>query len=377
MVFSITPLFTLEQSRPVRKFLATKLFLRVKEICTEIAQEYTGKIELLYQHPILQIFFKTGDQDMKAVFLDTETLIDLDLSPIENVVTSLECYRQTSSEELRERIENAEIIILNKVRIDKKVLHAAKKLKLICLVATGKDNVDCDAAKEIGITVCNCQSYGTDSVVQHVFSCILALHTKLIEYNSAVKAGKWQSAQQFCFLDFPILELKGKTLGIIGHGTLGSGVAKVAEAFGMKVVIGAIPGREGKGKINFDEFLPMIDVLSLHCPLTKESTNLIDAKALSAMKTSAFLINAARGGIVNEEDLAQALREGTIAGAATDVLTIEPPKEGNILLDASIPNLIITPHSAWGSDAARTTIINQTAENIDSFSKGSPVRIAN
>lgn len=314
---------------------------------------------------------------MKAVFLDTETLIDLDLSPIENVVTGLECHRQTSLKELHNRIKDAEIIIVNKVSLTRDALIAAKQLKLICLVATGKDNVDCKAAKEFGITVCNCQNYGTDSVVQHVFSCILALHTKLIEYNSAVKAGKWQSAKQFCFLDFPIIELKGKTLGIIGHGTLGSGVAKVAEAFGMKVVIGAIPGREGVGKVNFDDFLPMVDVLSLHCPLTEESRNLIDEKALSAMKPSAFIINAARGGIVNESDLAKALINGTIAGAATDVLTVEPPKEGNVLLDTNIPNLIITPHSAWGSDAARTTIIQQTAENIDSYIKESPVRITN
>jgi len=314
---------------------------------------------------------------MNAVFLDTATLEGFDFSPIENVVSSLECYQQTEQEELHKRIRNAEVIILNKVSLDKEALLSATSLKLICLVATGKDNVDCESAKELGITVCNCQNYGTDSVVQHVFSCILALHTKLIEYNSAVKSGKWQSSDQFCFLDFPITELKGKTLGIIGYGTLGAGVANVAKAFGMNVVIGAIPGRECEGKINFDEFLPMIDVLSLHCPLTKESKNLIDAKALSAMKPSAFIINAARGGIVNEEDLAQALIEGVIAGAATDVLTVEPPNKGNVLLNTHIPNLIITPHSAWGSNTARTTIINQTAENIDLFIKGSPIRVAN
>ncbi|WP_028581852.1 2-hydroxyacid dehydrogenase [Desulfogranum japonicum] len=316
---------------------------------------------------------------MRGVFLDAESLADLDLSPLKALFSSLSIFQQTDPNQVAERIQGAEVIIVNKVRLTRELLAAQSGLRLICLVATGTDNVNCAAAHEMGISVCNAQAYGTDSVVQHVFSLMLALHTNLLVYTQAVRDGKWAMSSQFCLLDYPIHELKGKTLGIVGYGTLGKGVARIAEAFGMEISIAQRPGstQASADRIPLPELLPKIDVLTLHCPLTEHTKNVIDKQALELMKPSAFLINAARGGIVNEHDLAEALKAGTIAGAATDVLSQEPPSEGNPLLAETIPNLIITPHNAWGSVQARQRIIDQTVENIQGFIKQKPVRIVN
>ncbi|HLA31846.1 MAG TPA: NAD(P)-dependent oxidoreductase, partial [Pseudomonas sp.] len=189
---------------------------------------------------------------------------------------------------------------------------------------------------------------------------------------------RWQQAQQFCLLDHPIVELHGKTLGLLGHGELGSAVAKLAEAFGMRVLLGQLPGRPPRAdRLALDELLPQIDALSLHCPLNDDTRNLIDARELRLMKPSAFLINTARGGLVNEQALADALRSGHLGGAACDVLTQEPPTAGNPLLAADIPRLIITPHSAWGSREARQRIVGQLSENAQAFFGGAPVRVVN
>lgn len=316
---------------------------------------------------------------MKGVFLDADSLADLDLSELTSLFDEFSIYEQTLGEQVAGRIQDAEVVIVNKVQLKRETLQSATQLKLICLVATGKDNVDCHTATELGITVCNCQAYGTDSVVQHVFSAMLALHTNLIPYTRAVEAGKWQQAKQFCLLDFPISELKGKTLGIIGYGTLGKAVAKVAEAFGMKILISQRPGTTTpqEGRVALEQLLKEADVLTLHCPLTDATKNVIDERALGKMKPTAFLINAARGGIVEEAALANALRNGLIAGAATDVLTEEPPKSDNPLLAPDIPNLLITPHCAWGSKQARETIVYQTVENINAFLDNKPVRVVN
>lgn len=315
---------------------------------------------------------------MNGVFLDAESLSDLDLSTLSSLFDDFAVYQQTSPEETAKRIQDVEVVILNKVRLSRELMAEAPKLKLVCLVATGTDNVDCAGAAELGITVCNCQAYGTDSVVQHVFSMIFAMHTNLITYDRAVREGKWQQATQFCMLDYPITELKEKTLGIIGYGTLGKGVAAVAEALGMKVLVGRRPGLEQEDeRIPIPELLPQVDVLTLHCPLTDQTRNVIDEKAFQLMKPTAFLVNAARGGVVDEVALADALRKGTIAGAAVDVLTKEPPDDDNPLLAGDIPNLIITPHCAWGSLQARTRIVEQTVENIGAFSKGNPMRVVN
>ena len=207
---------------------------------------------------------------------------------------------------------------------------------------------------------------------------MLALATSLLQYDRAVQQGQWNKSPIFCLLDFPIIELEGKTLGILGYGELGQAVAKLAEAFGMKVLVGSLPKRPSdSSRIPFAALLPQVDFLSLHCPLTEDTRDLIDAKAFDAMKPSAFLINCARGGIVNEQALADALVQGKIAGAATDVLTVEPPKEGNVLLDPHIPNLIVTPHSAWGSVDARQRIVQQMVENAEAFKAGQPIRQVN
>lgn len=312
---------------------------------------------------------------MKAVFLDSEGLDDLDLAGLAGECSSLRIFRTTAPEEVAGRIAGADLIILNKVRIARHQLVAAPSVRLIAVVATGTDVVELQAAAESAVTVCNCQAYGTDSVVQHVFSVILALHTSLLSYHAAVRDGHWQKAGQFCFLDFPIIELKGKSLGIVGYGTLGRGISDVAKAFGMKVVIARRPGNPPDDRPTLAEMLPAIDVLTLHCPLTAQTRNLIDAAALSLMKPTAFIINAARGGIVDEAALLYALRLGKIAGAAVDVLSVEPPRAGNPLLDAHLPNLIVTPHIAWASREARQRIIDQTAENIRAFKAGAPIRV--
>lgn len=314
---------------------------------------------------------------MKAVFLDTESLDDLSFAPIEQHCSRLELYGTTAPDQVAERIAGAELVILNKVRIERRHLEGAPSVKLICLVATGTDVVDIQAAGELGVAVCNCQAYGTASVVQHVFSLLLALATRLIPYHNAVLAGKWQESTQFCFLDYPITELAGKKLGIVGYGTLGRAVGTLAEALGMEVLIARRPGSDDISRPTLAELLPQLDALTLHCPLTPATRNLIDANALAMMKPGALLINCARGGLVDETALVEALRSGRLGGAATDVLSSEPPSTGNPLLDRDIPNLIVTPHIAWASTEARSRIISQTAENIAAYLAGAPVRMVN
>lgn len=312
---------------------------------------------------------------MHAVFLDSEGLDDFSLDDLAKECSALKVFRTTAPAEVPERIADANLLIVNKVRITRHHLLSTPCIRLICVVATGTDIIDLQAAKELGITVCNCQAYGTDSVVQHVFATILALHTNLLSYHAAVRDGRWQSAHQFCFLDYPIIELKGKNLGIVGFGTLGQAIANMGRAFGMKIIIARRPGNPPDNRPPLAEMLPEVDILSLHCPLTDHTRNLIDSKAIALMKSTAFLINAARGGLVDEAALAEALIAGKISGAAVDVLSCEPPREGNPLLGPHIPHLILTPHIAWASREARLRILKQTTENIQAFKAGAPVRV--
>lgn len=314
---------------------------------------------------------------MKAVFLDQHSLDqqDLDFSALEIEFDELVMYPQTDTDQVLERIRDADVVISNKVSINAQTMQQCQTLKLILISATGTNNVDLEQARSQGIVVSNCQAYGTAAVAQHTLSLMLALATSLLPYHQAVQKGQWNTASQFCLLDFPIIELSDKTLGIVGYGELGKAVAKLAEAFGMRVLVGAIPNRPmTEGRIALAELLPQVDFLSLHCPLTEHTQDLIDVAELNAMKPNAFLINCARGGIVNEQALADALRQGKISGAATDVLTVEPPKEGNVLLAEDIPNLIITPHSAWGSREARQRMVQQLVENTVAFKQGQPIR---
>ena len=317
---------------------------------------------------------------MKAVFLDYASLDqnDLNFKNLESAFDEWEIYPSTAPEQLLERIQNVDVIISNKVVVNAEAIQQCSQLKLILISATGTNNIDLVQAKKQGVVVCNCQAYGTSAVAQHTLMLMLNLATAFKQYDRAVQNGEWNKASQFCLLDYPIIELEGKTLGILGYGELGKAVAKLAEVFGMKVLVGALPNRPlQENRIPFNALLPQVDFLTLHCPLSADTQNLIDAKAFDAMKPSAFLINCARGGIVNEQDLADALMTGKIAGAATDVLLVEPPKDGNVLLNPEIPNLLITPHSAWGSVDARQRIVQQMVENVEAFKKGQPIRQVN
>lgn len=317
---------------------------------------------------------------MKGVFLDYSSLDknDLNFNDLNSYFDDFKLYTSTTPEQLLERIQDVDVVISNKVVLAAEHIQQAKNLKLILISATGTNNVDLVQAKQHGIVVCNCQGYGTAAVAQHTLALMLALATSLIQYDRAVKQGQWNNSPIFCLLDFPIVELSGKTLGIVGYGELGQAVARLAEAFGMRVLLAALPNRKmDASRIALAELLPQVDFLTLHCPLTEQTRDLIGAKEFELMKNSAFLINCARGGIVNEQALANALRQGQIAGAATDVLTVEPPTQGNVLLGEDIPNLIITPHSAWGSVDARQRIVSQLTENLKAFINGNVIRQVN
>ena len=314
----------------------------------------------------------------RAVFLDYTSLDlgDLDLDPLRRSFGDLQLCADTTPANVIERLQGVSVAISNKALLNAQTLAACPELKLILVAATGTNNVDLEAARALGITVANCQGYGTPSVAQHTLGLLLALATRLVDYNKAVADGQWQQAKQFCLLDFPIVELEGKTLGLFGHGELGSAVAKLAEAFGMRVLIGQIPGRPARaGRLTLDELLPQVDALTFHCPLTEHTRNFIGARELALLKRGAFVVNTARGGMIDEQALADALRSGHLGGAATDVLSVEPPRDGNPLLAADIPRLIITPHSAWGSREARQRIVGQLAQNAEAFFKGTALRV--
>lgn len=309
----------------------------------------------------------------KAVFLDLATVDcgDIDLSPLTSVVSDWTLHAATTPEETSRRIENATLAVSNKVILDRALLQQAAHLKLICIAATGTNNVDLEAAKEFGIAVTNVAGYSTPSVVQHVFGLILSLTNRLPEYRDLIAENSWQRSDQFCLLDFPFRELSGKRLGIVGYGALGKAVAKVAQAFGMQVIVAQRPGGPSQpDRLPLEELLALADIVSLHCPLTEHTRDLIGGRELALMKPDALLINTARGGIVNEPALADALRNGTIGGAGVDVLTREPPVEGNPLLADDIPNLLITPHIAWAGREARQRLVHEIGENIRAFLAG-------
>lgn len=321
--------------------------------------------------PFVWLYYKQ-ETGMKTVILDKASLDkeDLDFSELSKLSVDCDIYEQTSVSETGERVKGAEIIISNKVFISKDVIDSAQNLKLICIAATGTNNVDLDYAEEKGVQVCNVRGYGTNSVTQHVFTALLMLMRSIPQYQRAIKNGDWQKSKEFCLLDYPIEDLTNKTFGIIGYGELGKGVAKIAEAFGMRVIVAAHNKTETLATFPLSELLSQSDVVSIHCPLTAETENLIDTKELLMMKPNAILINMARGGIVNERALAEALINKKIAGAAIDVLVKEPPESGSPLLQLNLPNLIITPHIAWASRTARQTVLNQVIQNIQNYISG-------
>jgi glycerate dehydrogenase len=319
---------------------------------------------------------------MRGVILDCDSLgpDDLDFSALHNLPVTWTIYGNCPESEVIEYIGDAEIVMTNKTLVDAFTLAQAPNLKLITLPATGTNVVDLEAAKERGVVVCNAVDYGTASVVQHTWALILALTTNLQAYSRGVMDGSWAKSELFCLLQYPVRELETKTLGIVGAGNLGTGVAKIAQAFGMQVIYAALPGRsytDDLPRVALHEMLPMVDILSLHCPLTAQTENLISTAELALMQKSAILINTARGPLVDESALKKALLHGDIAGAGLDVLSQEPPVKGSLLIDNDVPNLIITPHSAWIAVEARQRLIGQMVENISAFLDGKALRRVN
>ena len=309
----------------------------------------------------------------RGIFVDINSVNvnDLDFSLLKQQLDHLELRSVSSVDEMQADFNAYDVVITNKVKFNKQVLQANRHIQLICVAATGTNNIDLQAAHELGIKICNVTGYATPSVVQHVFALILALQTRLLEIKQAVSQGEWSRSEYFSLLSYPVHELAGKTMGIVGYGELGKAVAGVAQAFGMRVLIARRnPQDDRAGRLALHELLPQVDVLSLHCPLTEETQNLIAEKEFNLMKTSAMIINTARGGIVNETALLSALENQQIAAAGIDVLTIEPPADNHPLLTYKNNNLIVTPHIAWASHESRQRLLNEIAFNIKAFNEG-------
>ncbi|MCG7570144.1 D-2-hydroxyacid dehydrogenase [Pseudoalteromonas sp. CNC9-20] len=307
---------------------------------------------------------------MNIVLLDAKTLGDNSLAPLEQL-GDFHSYELTEPQSVVTRCQDAEVIISNKVVINAEHMQSLPKLKLICVAATGTNNIDLQAAAEQGITVCNVAGYSTASVVQHTFALLNALLGNIHRYINDCHHGAWQQSDMFCRLDYAIEELADKTLAIIGYGELGQAVARVAEAFAMKVIVAERKGQPVReGRVSFEQALQNADVVSIHSPLTPQTQQLFNADAFALMKPSAVLINTARGPIIDEQALVAALEQGDIAGAALDVLTREPATADNPLIAYQGHNLLLTPHIAWASRQARDRLIEQLAKNIIGFANG-------
>ena len=311
---------------------------------------------------------------MRAIFLDYATVSfngGLDPAALQRAMPGLELHPHTGQAEVGRVVSGAETVLVNKLRLSREIISATPTLRLIVLAATGTNNIDLEAAREHGVAVCNLRDYCTASVVQHVLGTLLLLTQKLREYDALVRSGAWQRGEQFCLLDFPVRELTGRKLGIVGYGTLGKAVARAAQAFGLEPLIANRPGGAPvAGRHDLHNLLPQVDVLSLHCPLTPATEGMIGAAQLARMKHDAVLINTARGALVDSAALADALRNGRLGGAAIDVLPQEPPVGGNPLLATDIPNLIVTPHIAWAAREARQRCIDEMAANVEDFRRG-------
>jgi glycerate dehydrogenase len=284
-------------------------------------------------------------------------------------------HAETEALQVVERLQGATIAICNKLPLRASELSQLPQLKLIAVAATGVDNIDLAYCKQHGIAVCNARHYAGNSLPEHVMMLMLALRRNLKAYLQEVRAGAWQEAKQFCLLNHPIHDLRGATLGIIGYGFLGQAVGNLAKAVGMNLLVAERKAATSisSGRVAFPELLEAADVITLHCPLTEETRNLIDWPELQMMKRESLLINTARGGLVNENALLRALSEQQIAGAAFDVLSEEPPRGGNVLLEAELPNLIVTPHVAWASREAMQTLAVQLIDSMEGFVRGEPV----
>jgi len=315
---------------------------------------------------------------MQAVFLDYETLSysDLRTANLTRVLPAIRLYDNTANAELTEHIENAEIVLLNKIKLNRAALDAAPRLRLIAVAGTGTDNIDLQRAAERGIGVCNVRGYCTSSVAQHVWSMILHLTQHLSAYHRLAIDGSWAGSAAFAAAEHRIRELQGLNLGIVGWGELGRAVAKIGECFGMRVLAANRPGGDPRAghaqeqRLDLRELLAIADVVSLHCPLTDQTRGMIGAAELALMKPDALLINTARGALVDSRALAEALKAGRLGGAGIDVLAQEPPVDGDPLLDAAVQNLLVTPHIAWAARESRQRCLDEMAANIQDFLSG-------
>jgi glycerate dehydrogenase len=308
----------------------------------------------------------------KIVFLDRKSLIaDLRAPSFAHEWVD---YEQTPASEVAVRIHDAHVLISNKVKLSGDLLVQAPGVKMIAAAATGTDNIDLAYCRAHGIVVSNIRNYAVHAVPEHAFMMMLALRRNLLGWRQDVRAGLWQQTDQFCLFTRPVNDLFGSTLGLVGYGSLGHGMQKLAEAFGMKVLIAehrnAATTREGYTA--FDGVLREADVISLHTPLTPDTRHMISTREFGLMKSTAILINTARGNLVDETALVDALKSGRIAGAGFDVLSVEPPREGNPLLDLDLPNFILTPHVSWSSREAMQILADQLVDNIEAFVAGSP-----
>jgi glycerate dehydrogenase len=309
---------------------------------------------------------------LKTVFLDYDTVSngDLDLKPLREASGELILY-DSSDTKIAERIHGADVVLLNKLDLTRELLRGAPRLKLVALAATGTNNVDLIAARELGIGVCNVRAYCTASVVQHVWGLILSLTQHVYEFSRLSQDGSWAKDEAGAVLSQPIRELQGRIFGVVGWGELGRGAARIAEAFGMQVKIANRPGSAPQsGRVQLDELLATADIVSLHCPLNDATRGLIGARELRLMKPDALLINTARGALIDGAALAAALIAGRLGGAGIDVLPQEPPPDGEPLLNGQIPNLLVTPHIAWAAREARQRCIDEMAANIRDFRNG-------
>jgi glycerate dehydrogenase len=311
---------------------------------------------------------------MKAVFLDFATVSASDLDPLalRAAMPQLQFHDVTPDTDIASRMAGCEIVLTNKLRMTAQLMDATPTLKLIALAATGTNNIELMAAQQRGIAVCNIRDYCTPSVAQHVLGVILALTHRFRDYSRIATDGTWGSSPQFTVLTFPIRELRGRVLGVVGWGVLGRAVASVCEAaLGMRVLVANRPGSDASAdRIDLAKLLPLVDVLTLHCPLTPSTTGMIGAAQLAAMKRDALIVNTARGALIDIQALADALRSGTIGGAAIDVLPQEPPVDGSPLFAPDLPNLILTPHTAWAARESRQRCLDEMAANVADFLAG-------
>lgn len=309
---------------------------------------------------------------LQIVVLDRDTLVN---RPFEfDFPHTLSSYGTTEAHETLARIRGADIVITNKVVISAEAFAENPQLKLVAVTATGVNNVDVEAAKQNGTAVCNIRAYGNESVAEHAFMMMITLMRNLPAYQRDVAAGLWENSPFFCHLGAPMRDLNGKTLAIFGRGNIGKTLATYAQAFKMNVVFAEHKNAQSvrDGYVSFDEAICSADVVSLNCPLTPQTANMIGEAELQQMKPGAILINCGRGGLVDEAALVAALKYGQIGGAGFDVLTQEPPRDGNPLLKARLPNLIVTPHIAWASQEAANRLFDILLDNINHFVAGNP-----